>query len=609
MLTFALDRNAGQTYPVQQNQPQMFPSLFTAPLRLNELFSDPFRFSVPTYQRRFSWTVKEAGQLLDDILVAAGEEPEPAEPDYFLGAILLTDSDGQAEWRMGPPRSPRALDIVDGQQRLITLTILLAVLRDLAEEDDRGLARALQSLITVGHSFNGASRHRLQLRGGEDAFLAEHVLNPKACGSAPAADSLAPGAAAILEVREHFRSELQPMPANDRRRVVDYLLNCCHAVVIVTSDIDRGHRMFSVLNDRGRPLARKDIIKAEVLGGFPPERADTLLAGWAEAEQRLGDEFDSFFSHLRTIEGKGRLPIIAGIRAVRTECGGSEPFMTNMLLPYAEAFDIICRARHEGAPESAEISRRLGYLSWLGSSEWVPATMKWLSLFRHDPAQILRFLETVEPFAFSLRLLCIGAGKRAARFSGLLPAIHNGSIFDAERSPCILTRDEQRHISYNLRNLHERHPQTCKLVLLRLNDELTGSPQRLDPAEWTVEHVLPQSPGRNGQWREWFPDNDEREQLTQSLGNLVLVRRTQNDKASNQDFARKKAIYFKHAQGEMPAITREIAPADSWTPAHVREREERFIQILSSIWRLDLPAMQFRETESRSLARRKRRVG
>lgn len=600
---------SGKLIPPQQHQSQMFPSLFTAPLRINELFSDPFHFSVPSYQRRFSWTVKEAGQLLDDILLAAGEEHEPVEPDYFLGAILLTDSGGQADWRIGPPRSPRSLDIVDGQQRLITLAILLAVLRDLAAKDDPDESRELERLITVGSSSNGGSRHRLQLRSGEDAFLAEHVLNPDACHTVPAVGTLEPSVAAILEVRDHFLCELQALPAAERRRLVDYVLECCHAVIIVTNDIDRGHRMFSVLNDRGRPLARKDIIKAEILGGFPSERADAMLAWWADTERRLGSEFDTFFSHLRVIEGKGRLPIIAGIRAVRNEAGGSEAFMTDVLLPYAEAFDIICSAHHEGAAESAEIGRRLSYLNWLGSSEWVPATIKWLSLNRRNPAQILRFLEVIEPFAFALRLLCIGAGKRATRFAGLLPAINDGSIFDAERSPCILTRDEQRHVTYNLRNLHERHPQTCKLVLLRLNDELSGAPQHLDPAEWTVEHVLPQSPGRNGQWREWFPDTDEREQLTQSLGNLVLTRRSQNDKASNQDLARKKAVYFRHSHGEMPAITREIATADTWTPVHVREREERFLQILSRIWRLDISSMYAREGDVRTISRRKRRAG
>ena len=111
------------------------------------------------------------------------------------------------------------------------------------------------------------------------------------------------------------------------------MLQSCHVVAIVTSDLDRGHRLFSVLNDRGRPLARKDILKAEILGGVAPERAAAVEAAWDEIDQRLGGEFDSFFSYLRMIKGKGKLPIIAGIRAVKEEVGGSEPFVFDVLLP------------------------------------------------------------------------------------------------------------------------------------------------------------------------------------------------------------------------------------------------------------------------------------
>lgn len=597
---------AGRAHLRPNHKYQMFPGIFTAPLRIIELFSDPFRYSVPPYQRRYSWTVKEAGQLLDDILVALGEEEQPVDPDYFLGAILLTDAGGQADWRRGRPRSPQTLAIVDGQQRLITLTILLAVLRDLATEDGTGGSSGLEGLIITEGSSPRSHAYRLQLRGADNDFLVAHVLKPGATSTSPASGEIGPSMEAILEVREHFRAELQALSPAERGRLTGFLLQQCHAVVIVTNDIDHGHRMFSVLNDRGRPLARKDIIKAEVLGSVSPERTESMLAAWAAAELRLGDEFDAFFSHLRVIEGKGRLPIIAGIRAVREQAGGSEAFMANVLTPYSEAFELICRASHHGAPQSAEIARRLRYLNWLGSSEWVPSTMKWLSLHSDAPAEMLRFLELIEPFAYALRLLCIGVGKRTTRFSGVLSAIEDGTLFDPDRSPCMLTRDEERHITYNLRNLHERHPQTCKLVLLRLNDEIVGTPQNFDPADWTVEHVLPQSPGRNGQWRNWFPDNDERELLTQSLGNLVLVRRTQNDKASNQDFNRKKAIYFRHAQSEMPAITREIEAAETWTPAHIRERERRFLDILARIWRLDLSAMQTRNGEVGFLRRRRR---
>jgi hypothetical protein len=569
----------------------MLPHIFTAPLTIAELFSDPFRFAVPSYQRRFSWTVKEAGQLLEDMQAALGIDCEPVEPDYFLGAILLTDAGGDARWDRGPPGNPRLLDIVDGQQRLVTLSILISVLRDLqaadgVENDD--LARLIR-LPEAGADQRQA--YRIQLRGAEGAFLVDHVLRSGACfGQPELAREDEDGECAILTVRDHFVKELGQAALEDRRRLADYIVKRCHVVAIVTTDIDHGHRMFSVLNDRGRPLARKDIIKAEVLGDVPQERMDTLLRRWSEIERSLGAEFDSFFSHVRTVGGHGKLPIITGIRAVREDCGGSERFFDNVLIPLADAFELIQRAEHSGSPESPEITRRLSYLSWLGTSDWIPPAMLWVSRHRNSPAEILRFLDLMDRFSYSLRLLCIGTNKRAARFSGILPAIHSGTVFDPERSPCILDRDEQRHIASNLYNLYERHPLTCKLVLLRLNDELAGSPQNLDPKEWTVEHVLPQSPGRRSLWRTWFPDPNERDSFAQSLGNLVLVRRSQNDRASNQELAHKQAVYFNGPLKTMPVITQEIAAARQWGPAEIRSREERFLRILSRIWGLELTA-------------------
>ena len=566
----------------------MLPHLFTAPLRVVDLFSDPFRFAVPSYQRRYSWTVKEAGQLLEDIQLALGDDVEPAEDDYFLGAILLTDAGGGSSWDHGLARSPRLLDIVDGQQRLITLVILLAVLRDLQGEAPPGCNLAA-TIIVPQEEKAGSSPYRIQLRGADNEFLVHYVLGGGACRKTPElVGDRDEGEDAIFAVREHFVTELDPLSTEDRERLKDYVLQCCHAVAIVTTDIDHGHRMFSVLNDRGRPLARKDIIKAEVLGDCPPGGLEAAYRHWSDAELLLGSDFDTFFSHVRVVRGQAKLAIIAGIRAVKDEVGGSEPFISDVLLPLAEAFDLIRQPHHSGAPQSPLIGQRLTYLGWLGSSEWIPSAMLWLSQHRHSPAEMLRFLEIVDRFAYSLRLLCIGAGKRAARFSGVLPAIRRGTVLDPERSPCMLSRDEHRHISYNLRNLHERHPQTCKLVLLRLNDELAGSPQNLEPSEWTVEHVLPQSPGRSSQWRTWFPEPDERERLTHSLGNFVLVKRSQNDRASNQDLERKLAIYFDSASGDMPAITREIEAVREWGPAQIKAREERFVRILSDIWGLEL---------------------
>ena len=95
---------------------------------LSHVFCDDFSFRVPDYQRPYAWTEKETEDLLEDIRSEIDSEPRRGEdgPSYFLGSIVLMK---EAE------KNPTS-DIVDGQQRLTTLTILLSVLRDLLSDED-----------------------------------------------------------------------------------------------------------------------------------------------------------------------------------------------------------------------------------------------------------------------------------------------------------------------------------------------------------------------------------------------------------------------------------------------------------------------------------------
>src|SRR5690606_32763410 len=114
--------------------------------------------------------------------------------------------------------------------------------------------------------------------------------------------------------------------------------------------IDRAHRMFTVLNTAGRQLARNDILKASLLGTVPPASLARTTAIWDEAQARLGGDFDSLFSHLRTIYRRSSLQIITGIQEIAQEHGGADAFVTSLLEPAAAAFDDIRNARHAGSP-------------------------------------------------------------------------------------------------------------------------------------------------------------------------------------------------------------------------------------------------------------------
>jgi len=552
-------------------------------VRLGQVFADPMHIEVPAYQRSYAWTSTEASRLLDDITLAM--EADGAEAaDYFLGTMLFIDSDQDALLREGWPLTgnQRAFEVIDGLQRLTTLTILFCVLRDLDTEDRTTPHARLAAAIRAGSGAGAVPR--LTLRGTDERFFQAYVRAAGACRTMPDRDRLAPAEERILEVREHFLTALLDFDAAQRRRLAEFLLDHCAVVMVATMGIDRAHRMFMVLNETGKPLARNDILKAELLGSIPGGVAGAACATWDAVEARLGSEFESLFSHVRTMYGRGNSQVIAGIRAVVAECGGAEAFTSNVLAPSATILDDLRHARHAGSVQSADISRLLTYLAWLPASDWIPPAMLWWLTKGKDPAELAWFLQRLDRLAYGMRILGLGANRRAKRFGAVITAIRDGSDLAATSSPLTLQREEIRNIEHSLRDLHARSAPLCKLVLLRINDEMAGRPQSLTIGELTVEHVLPRKHGHGSAWRGSFPETQEREQCTEALGNLVLVSKAQNDKAGNLDFTRKHAIYFPPSGGPTLAINEFVRRQKQWTPVQVRERDEELTKRLQALW-------------------------
>ena len=561
-------------------------------LSLEQLFADPFLFDAPVYQRPFAWTVDEAGRLLDDLLAAheGGEEAGSLlGSDYFIGAILLDDPMQTQAMPAGWPwtGTARAFNVVDGQQRLVTLTILFCVLRDLIAARSPATAFALSKCIRGEAAAQSAAseRTRVRLRGQENAFLADNVQRRGACQETTPNDGLTPAQQRILDVREHFQSELAERDPIDLSGFAKFLLDHCTVVAITTRNIDRAHRMFTVLNNTGKDLARSDILKAELLGAIDPAIAGSYVAFWDETAARLDADFEPLFSHIRTVQGKAGGAIIAATRQLIADAGGAVPFIDNVMRPAARVLSQVTGCQHNGAPQSAEISQSLRYLSWLQGSEWVPVLIAGWLRNENDPAALLAFIKELDAQGYGMRILGLGADKRAQRLAPVLAAIRAGGSLQKAADAMAFSKDDLRAISKNLRDLHMRNPTTCKLVLLRINDYLSERPEHADPAAMTVEHVLPLKPAHASLWRVWYPNADERTQCAASLGNLTLVSRAQNEKARNLDFEVKLPIYFPPGNSVSPRILEEFRGRNEWRPEDVRQREANMFEAINRLWR------------------------
>ena len=192
------------------------------------------------------------------------------------------------------------------------------------------------------------------------------------------------------------------------------------------------------------------------------------------------------------------------------------------------------------------------------------------------------------------RLLCAGSGKRVRRFAELIKVIRSEQPIDATHPVLQMTRDEVRSIAFHLRDLHKRNPKVCRLLLLRLSDEMADPPSELDPDLYTIEHVLPQRPSASSTWRQSVPSAEERGELVDCLGNLVLITQEENDKARNASWGEKKEIYGRTSSSKAPllAITRDVLGEREWGRPEIEAREHRLIGLIEMLWRIDIKSQR-----------------
>jgi hypothetical protein len=583
---------------------------------LAKLLRPPRVFDVPAFQRAYSWTVHEAGQLLEDLLLANSEaDAQGTDAGYFLGPILLLrngpDHDPHASADDDGPAA-RSHQIIDGQQRLATLTVLACVLRDLARESDPDALPYLDAMIRCRTENGEPPRWRLQMRGAAQGTMAAFIQTPGATLIETAANGPREGVTAaealLLAVRDHFIEVLSDRDQPALERIAAFIAHECEIAVITSGDVDRALRTFTVLNNRGRPLHRSDIIKTQLMDDIAGVELSRLQVDWEQLSHQLAGDFDALFSHLHAAIGDPRLPIIADIQRLAKVAGGGGNFNDRVLLPFGRAFVTLMAASHSGSPVSDEINRSLRHLSWLPSAEWIPPVLLWWTRKSDQPEQLSAFLRQIDRLAYGMRILGLGGDKRLARMHQVRAAIEKGTALDPDGGPFEFTSEEVRNIRYNLRDLHRRSQPTCRLILLRLDSELSGGARRFADADLTVEHILPQNPGRNSRWRDWFTDAEERRACTASLGNLVLVPRALNAAARNQDYDRKLAIFFGADGPPLPQLTEELRGLTAWTPPQVRAREERLLTILDRMWHLGKAASGAGGLDGAESAKRRQRA-
>ena len=266
---------------------------------LLDIFSDQYTFRIPRYQRPYAWGTEHAGQLLDDLIDAlgenTGEDIEQVTP-YFLGSIVLVRHVAERN----------VVDVIDGQQRLITLSLLLACLREYLPDHVENLDQRLRQR---GDALLGQPDvPRLSLRDRDQDFYVEKIIKHDGLDGVVDETQLSDSKRNLLQNSRLLREKLSKLEPSTIERLAKYMILRCYLVVVETADLSSGYRIFSVLNSRGRDLKATDILKSDIIGKLPENDRDVYNKKWEDAEEYLEREgFLELITHIRMIYRKTKL--------------------------------------------------------------------------------------------------------------------------------------------------------------------------------------------------------------------------------------------------------------------------------------------------------------
>ncbi|MFD7862815.1 DUF262 domain-containing protein [Streptomyces sp. NPDC059783] len=549
---------------------------------LHKVFCSDYDFRIPDYQRPYAWQPEQAQQLLADLeeaLLRGDGEP------YFLGSLVLVKDSGSAQ-----------ADVIDGQQRLTTLTILLAVLRDLAQQPD--VVTNLVAMISEpGNTVLGLkAKPRLTLRPRDADFFQQHVQTAGSIST-------------LLELNPHnLRTDAQRAVQANARALHTALsswsdeqrLALCtlmgvqtFLVAVSTPDLDSAHRIFSVMNSRGLDLSPADIFKAQVIGEIDENVSETYARRWEDSEESLGrEEFSDLFLHIRMIFSgeRARQELLKEFQSQvlsHYKNGRAKEFVDEVLVPYAEASAVIRDRTYSAGAGSDQVNLWFRRLLMLDNNDWWPAALWALRTHGADPAWMASFLRALERLASSMFVRRVYTTPRVIRFAELLKELKELPPSRSLEAPAFrLSEAEQAETLRRLNGDVYHELRTRRYILLRL-DELVAEDDVVatyDAPRITVEHVLPQNPAPQSQWRADFTV-DQRTLWTHRLANLVLLSRAKNSQVQNLDFAAKKERYLTRGVVTFP-LTTQVLGQDTWTPEHLEKRQAELLGLLAEEWRL-----------------------
>lgn len=539
------------------------------------------QFVIPIYQRTYSWTEKECRQLWDDILRTGSNDDITT---HFFGSIVYIEKGLYQVISQSP------LLVIDGQQRLTTVTLLITALANALDDTEpvEGFSqRKLRNYYLLNPEEDGEQHFKLILsQTDKDSLIA--ILNKS---EQPKNYSIR-----VTENLKLFESLIKDYKDN-LATICKGLAKLLVVDVALSRDQDNPQLIFESMNSTGRELSQADLIRNYILMGLEPHLQTKLYEQyWRPMEVEFGQEaygtqFDSFMRHFLTVK-TGNIPnqgevyeaFKAHARSPDVAKAGVEPMVADL-----RTFARYYCAMTLGAEPDPDLRLAFQDLRELK----VDVAYPFLLELYHDyalgdfpKADFLTAVRLVESYVFRRAICAIPSNSQNKTFATLTKAVKKDRYIESIQAYLLLLpsyrrfpNDEEFKRELQTKDLYQFRSRSYWIRRL----ENHNRKERVLVDEYTIEHILPQNENLSSAWKTALGGEWQRIQQTylHTIGNLTLT--GYNSEYSDKTFAQKRDMPGGFKESPLK-LNQRLGMVEQWDEDAIRQRADRLSTIALDVW-------------------------
>lgn len=543
-------------------------------LQFTQLLEGSKQFIIPIFQRTYSWEQSHCQQLWDDI-IRVGKDP--ALKSHFIGsAVYIPESNVDAV-------IPRWL-VIDGQQRITTMTLLLIALKRRLEAEgvEEPVSAAQVDDLYLRNRYGKAEAAYRMLLTRTDKKTLMCLVDGKELGE--------DGSYRIIENFNFFSEQIAKADLGDIWKGIKKLMI---VDVCLQQGIDNPQMIFESMNSTGKALTQADLIRNFVLMGLQHELQTRLYEDyWRPMEIEFGaenytNEFDEFMRYYLVIH-TGNVRLRRGDVYDEFKVYSRKHEVEDLLASLREFATYFCRIAL-GNEKDKDLTEAFHDIRELRADVCYPMLMELYQDFRHDRlahGEFVTILRMVESYVFRRAICDIPTNSLRQTFATFMRQVKKDRYVESVKAVFLLLPSYRRFPSddefirkIQVRNLYKFNRRSYWLRRF----ENHGRKERVPVQDYTIEHIMPQNEDLSGKWRADLGEDWKRihEQYLHALGNLTLT--GYNSEYSDRPFPEKRDMIGGFKESPLK-LNQGLGVCEVWNEAAMKERGERLAKGATVIW-------------------------